>query len=416
MKLSRTRAAWSRPVRPGLAGLGALAMLAACGDARDPQDRSEDPPAPVPADAGDARSAPAALRAIVTRNLGPLADGMTQVAVEVRGPGDEAPTTILAALPDRIRRMTPDGVTAVATPDGCFAWAAGSPARPADPTTTAELTAWRTALDLLTLAPFRRAVSAQRVAPDTLEVEIDGFALTLRYRSPDDTVLAVAGRDVEVRILAHHDSGAARVPTRIDSPQLGDRSIRFLGTGIGFDPAAFDVPTADPDTPRAEILLGGSSSPKGPRLETLSNVSWWMIEDPGTWAERLACIRTAGRRLGTAGYGNGGDPILVEEDEESWLVVPFRPARANPDPVLPENGERVLDRAGVKVLILEPDPAPSAERVTKAFDALAAHADAHGLGTPQWTAASWNLIGRDPATDPGCLDRAPLRVMLGFGR
>lgn len=341
---------------------------------------------------------------------------MAQVAVEVRTPGDEAPTTLLAAVPERIRRMTPDGLTAIRTPEGAFVWRTGGAAQAADEATTAELDAWLTALDLLTLGPFRTAVSVRRSAPDTLEVEVDGEPHAIRYRTDDDTILEVRGRGSRIQILDRHDSGAARIPTRIDGAPLGERTLRFLGTGVGFDPGAFEAPTPTEQPARAEIVLGGSSSPSGPRAESMPAVSWWMVEDPGAWDARLACIRAAGRRLGAAGYGNGGDPMLVEQEGAQWLVVPFRPARSDPDPVVPGAGEKVLDRTAEAVLVIDPPPGTSATRVANARRDLLEHARENGLAEPRWTGVSWNLIGRDPANDPACLDRAPLRVMLGLGR
>lgn len=390
--------------------------LGGCGEAGGPDSRSETAPRSSDTPGDDPRPAPAALRALLARNLGPLADAMAQVAVEVRAPGDEAPTTLLAAVPERIRRMTPDGRTAIRTPDGALVWQTGGAARPADDVTTAELDAWLTALDLVTLGPFRRAVSVRRSAPDTLEVEVDGEPHAIRYRADDDTILEVRGRGSRIQILERHDSGAARIPTRIAGTPLGERTLRFLGTGVGFDPGAFEAPTRTGEPARAEIVLGGTSSPHGPRAESMAAVSWWMVEDPGSWDARLECIRSAGRRLGAAGYGNGGDPMLVDEDGAQWLVVPFRPARSDPDPVVPEAGEKILERAAEAVLVVDPPPGPTATRVANARRELLAHAQDSGIAEPRWTAVSWNLIGRDPANDPGCLDRAPLRVMLGLGR
>jgi hypothetical protein len=393
-----------------------LAALAGCGEAGDSGGASPKD-GPLHAEAQeDERSAPAALRALVARNLGPLAEAMTQIAVEVRAPGDDAPTTLLAAVPDRIRRMTPDGRTAIWTPDGAWVWSTGAAAEPADETTRAELAAWLTALDLMTLAPFRRAVSVRRSSPDTLEVELDGEARSLRYRASDDTILELRRGDLSIRILEHHDSGAARIPTRIASEALGERTLRFLGTGVGFDPTAFEPPSATKPPSRSEIVVGGPSSASGPRAEVLPAVSWWVVEDPGSWTERLARIRSAGRMLGAAGYGNGGDPMLVREDGAAWLVVPFRSASASPKPVVPGTGEKIIDRTGERILVVEPEPGPAAARVEGGNVKLEAHASELGLGAPRWTAVSWNLIDRDPANDPGCLDRAPLRVMHGLGR
>jgi hypothetical protein len=402
---------FARPSR-----LCVLALLASCGDAGNPEPPGQTSPDATSPASADERPAPTALRALVARNLGPLAEAMTQVAVEVRSEGDETPTTLLAALPDRIRRMTPDGRTAVRSPGGSFVWAAGTAAEPADAATASELEAWLTALDLLTLAPFRRAVSVRRTAPDTLEIEVGGESHAVRYRASDDTVLEVEGRGLVVRILEHHDSGTARIPTRIDSPTLGERSLRFLGTGVGFDPAAFDRPEAVGSESRAEIVIGGAANPTAPRSETLQNVSWWMVEDPRTWNERLAWIRATGRKLGAAGYGNGGDPMLVLEADKSWWAIPFRPAREEPDPVLPDAGERVRDMSGERVLVIEPEPGRGSNRVDAALEALTRHGEASGSARPAWIAVSWNLIGRDPAVDPDCLDRAPLRVMHGLGR
>lgn len=393
-----------------------LTILAGCGGADlagggDPQD------GPTPAQDGhDARPAPTALRALVARNLGPLAEEMTQVALEVRTPGDESPTTLLAAVPDRIRRMTPDGRTAISTPDGAWVWSTGAAAESADEITRRELATWLTALDLLTLAPFRRAVSVRRSSPDTLEIELDGEVHSVRYRASDDTILELRRGELAIRVLEHHDSGAARIPTRIECAALGERTLRFLGTGVGFDPTAFEAPSTTTTPPRAEIVVGGPSSSTGPRVEVLPAVSWWMVEDPGSWTERLARIRSAGRMLGGAGYGNGGDPMLVQEDGAAWLVVPFRRASAEPKPVVPGAGEKVVDRTGERVVVVEPEAGPAAARVERGQSELGAHAREHGLGTPRWTAVSWNLIDRDPADDPGCLDRAPLRVMHGLGR
>jgi hypothetical protein len=121
--------------------------------------------------------------------------------------------------------------------------------------------------------------------------------------------------------------------------------------------------------------------------------------------------RDAGQRLGPAGYGAGGDPMLARHDDADWFVVPFRPTSGDADPVAARAGERLTDQPDHRELSYQVPFGPWAKRLEQGRARL----DAALAANPDWTAASplfvnVNLGNVDPVGSPGDLDQAWLTL------
>lgn len=361
----------------------------------------------------DDRPPEVAVNALVERAHGARRGTFGSILLEVRRTPDGPATTIAAELPERIRISEPDGHTAVLDGAEAWSWDGDEPPGDASEDDVGRLSRWLTALDLICFQPLERAGSFERLAPDRIACIAGGERFELEYDAASDAPRALSGPMGAVRFVELYDSGRTLIPIEVDVEGLGRWHLRFRDTGVEFESATF--------RPRGSIqqdtfVLGGPDLRSAPRIEATPEVWWLMAPDPGDWAGRMEIYSSAGPRLGSLGYGNGGDPMLVEDGDGRWFVIPYRPVRADAEPVEPGANERVVSVPAGRAVVADADPAEFASRVAATRARVRDFLDARDLEPAGAPRVAVNLIHRDPAGDPTTLDDAPLRVIWPIER
>lgn len=385
--------------RAPIAAAAAALAFAGCG---------EDPPAvQAPGTAApETRSEEQIVDAILARSHGPRRGTFDRAIVELREQADGPATTVSFALPDRARIVTADGrwtssVAGVVTSDA-----------PVGDAESAWVATLLRALDAITLQPLERRALVTRVDDDELAITTrDGASWSLEYDHSLDAARSLRGPSIAVRFLEHHDSGRTRVPLAVDVEGLGVRRLSFVDTGVEFDARVFAAPGPATDGART-IVVGGPARGARPRLATLDDVRWLMMPDPGDWPGRMALFRAAGERLAPLGYGNGGDPMLVEDDDGRWFVVPFVALDAKPGAIEPRAGEREVVVPRHDAILADAAPGEWQTRIAAATAAAEAFAGEHRRRASGPVRIAMNLLSADPAAEPGSVDSLPLRVVL----
>jgi hypothetical protein len=383
----------------GAAAVGIL-LTASCGG-----EAGSSPPSSTPT---DGRAAHRVVAAILDRCHGKRRGTFAKSVVELRrSPADE-PRTLSLDLPERMLSGTSDGRQELVRPDGAWTWPVGEPASPLDDGAREELVRLRDLLGYVFLLPLERNRNAERVAGDRLRLRDGaGEEYLLAYDPDTDTPVALSGPAGEVRFVAHFDSGVTRIPTVVELGSVGRLHLRVLETGFVFEPSVFEVPDLRPD-PGTSIVLG-------PRIEsseviTVAPRSWLMFPDPGDWSSRMELCAAAGSRLAPKGFRNGGDPLLVKDEQGSWFVIQFLPARDDPDPVEPETGERLVELPECRLAIVRPEAGNWEERLASGRRALARLIEERGLRPSGPVRAAVNVYGKDPAARPDVLRTTPIAL------
>ena len=389
-----------------IAAIGALASLAACGGGDDGADGV---PAPQPQRAAE-RDPAATLAAILERCHGARRGDFDAVALELREAADGVATTVAARLPSQLRVTTADGQSLVIDGDQVLRRTDSGAVEPTDEATRTSMRQLAAAIGLLCLQPLERAEHVVRLAADRIGFEVDGAEHELVHHPSLDAPRELVGPNARVVFVEWYDSGTTLMPIVVDLAGLGRRHLRFLDVGVAFDDATFEL--GEPPKDGRRITLGGPAPSGTPRIESVDPVSWLMLRDPGDWPARYAAYRSAGQRLGPAGYGNGGDPLLVEDEAGSWFVVPFVTARDDPDEIALGADERIVERGAGQVVVIDATAGDFEQRVARAADSIRAFAAQQQLALRTAVQAAINLIGRDLDEDPSLVRDAPLRVAI----
>ncbi|MGE0142721.1 MAG: hypothetical protein AB7T19_05465 [Planctomycetota bacterium] len=397
-------------------GLGiASCALAGCdfetGNERSSEVEKRPEPAPSPAIEGTPIEVVAA---IVRRTHGPRAGGFDRVALELRESQAGPPVSIRASLPSLMKVTWPDGSWAIARDEEVRGGTSADDDRPADEALRATTLTLRSAIDSLCLGPLTRAASAERLDHDTLRiVERSGARHELDYDPSTAAVVALRSGSMELRILEDLDrAGIARVFVRVLWSELGERHVRFLDTGLAFANDSFASPKSPVQSRGPELVVGGPRPTLVPRLARTEAVRWLMHPDPGDWPGRMAIFHGVGARLGPLGYGNGGDPMLVQDANRAWFVIPFVAVEAEPRPVVIAESERLVECARERVATVDAEPGPWEERIQRSTAVLGAFLRERNLNAIGEARLAVNLVGSDPAGDPTSLARLPLRVVI----
>ncbi|MBI5851308.1 MAG: hypothetical protein HZB39_09820 [Planctomycetes bacterium] len=389
--------------RAPIAAAAAWFAFVGCGEDAAP---SAPPSGPPIATAPETRSEEQIVDAILTRSHGPRRGTFDRAIVELREQTDGPATTVSFALPDRARIVTADGhwtssVSGVVTSDG-----------PVSDAESARVAILLRALDAITLQPLERRAVVTRVDDDELTITTrDGASWSLEYDRALDAARSLRGSSIAVRFLEHHDSGRTRVPIAVDVEGLGVRRLSFVDTGVEFDARVFAAPGSAAGGART-IVVGGPSRVARPRLTTLDDVRWLMMPDPGDWPGRMELFRTAGARLAPLGYGNGGDPMLVRDDDGTWFVVPFVALVAKPGAIEAKAGEREVAVPRHDAILADAAPGDWQARIAAATAAAEAFAVEHRRRASGPVRITMNLLSADPAAEPLNVDSLPLRVVL----
>ncbi|MBK8978933.1 MAG: hypothetical protein IPM29_23785 [Planctomycetes bacterium] len=354
--------------------------------------------------ADDGRDPEAIVTAILDRCHGARRGTFASLAVELRDAPDGPPTLVHAALPERIRVQSPTDTIAARNGEQGWLWPGGPPARPLTDGERDDLAALATLLGAVALLPLEQHTAVERTAPDRLALRTaDGAVHTLAWDPARDAPLRLSSPAGEVVFLEFYDSGRTLVPTHVTLGPRGECWLRFLGTGVTHLPELFDAPPGT-GSDGERVTFGPDLGQGAVREVDVRPVRWLWMPDPGDWKRRMELFRSAGRRLFPAGYGNGGDPMLIEDDAGAWFVVPFRPRLPDPEPVRPADGERLTELDAHRALQLVAESgADWAARIAKARAALDAALAQRGLRADGALCVGVNLVNRDPATDPGTL-------------
>ena len=372
-------------------------------------DRSQE----SPVEAGtDTRDASVVVDAILDRTQGARRGTFGRATLELREVRDGPATVVSFDLPDRMRVVDANGSWTLRVGDEVTTGTADEPSHAADDAHRATTATLCAAIATICLRPLERCARAERIDGDTLAITTrDGESFELDYDPALDATRRLRGPGVDVTIVEDLDRGGrARIPVLVDIAGVGRRYLRFVDTGIEFEERVFQSP--DLGRPTApEIVVGGPARDLRARIQRLDPVRWLMMPDPGDWAGRLELFHTAGGRLGPRGYGNGGDPFLVEDDAGAWFVVPFVPLRADAEDVPLDSEERITAATATRAVVADAPDGDWAERRREAQTAIDAFVADRKLTIGGPLRLAFNLIGRDPATDPACLQDLPLRLV-----
>ncbi len=360
----------------------------------------------------DTRDPAAVLDAIVARCHGARRGSFGRAIVELRETADGPATTVSYALPDRLRIVDPDGRWVLALGADFAGGAANAAGQPLDEERRRTVVRLQCALAAIGYQPLEHPARVERRGPGELAVtDRDGATWTFEFDPATEVPRALRGPEVSIRFVEHHDSGRTRIPLVVDIDGLGRRYLRFLDTGIEFDARAFTPPQPSNDQVQAIVVGGNGRTPRA-RIESLDEVRWLSIPDPGDWPARMTLFGAAGARLAPLGYGNGGDPMLVTDAEGAWFVVPFVAMRSDAEPVVLAEGERVATVPAHRAAAIDAGPGDWDERIAMGRAALERLLAERGQQAAGPLRVGLNLVGADPAADPAVLRELPMRLIL----
>ena len=288
-------------------------------------------------------SAPARIEAVLARCHGVLRGTMDRVLLELRAAEDGPATSVLLLWPARMRVRDPDGKLAFLAPD-----------QPAP----AELARLRDLLGMLLLQPLVAAERSEAVDGGRVRITAGGavYELTL---DRDARPTALRGPAGEVQFLEHIETGITVLPRRVRLGPLGERTVRFLGTGVTALDEAFTARTAREPADVVRVTSDPDDG-RGPRAATLLALEarqWLVRADPTDWRKRAEVLDDAGRMLHERGQRPHGLPAYWSVGGKPSLAIPFR-ARA--EKAFVPGTETVLAMPAHRAAVIVTPPLPFA--------------------------------------------------------
>ena len=382
----------------------------------------EEPPAPPATPAAEF------LDAVADTCLGRFRGKFHGLALEFRT-GRTAPSATVALIDrpvdGRMHISRADGSSAILNGDASCTWRDPADVEPVTGSDRAALAALRDEVCAVVLHPL------DRVQPDTA-AWADGDTIRFETAEGDAWLLDVDVEKTLPRSLRRQDESlrvdylelSRRPPAlpRVVEIQSfeGPRHLKILGDQLRIEESNFAPPsTGGPEPAESspeKLEISPGPRPRAPVFQKQRDVSWLCVRDPGTWAERVAACRRLGSKLGQAGQKNGGDPLLFEDDEGDWLVIPFVPVGSEDDGYRVGDGERVIrpiDGTEAIAVVLAPEADEIEARIAAGRAMLEAHLAAHGRrpGGPLRTVV--NLMFEDRLTEGSPRERTvDLRLEL----
>lgn len=341
------------------------AVFAACGDQ-----------APQPRHVDTSRIADDALVAAVLDECHkPLRGRMDRVAAEVLLPGSQV-VRLWAQLPGSLRAidgearfLAKDGQVyrldgAGGDPDG----RAGQIATAATPAETVRVEALLALLDAASLGPLHRATGCRRLGNHEWEI-VQPAGPPFRLRLHAETLLPASlhGPGGEVILDEHLRSPVTWMVKTATSPVLGRCAIVFEQPDITWTSDFFALPEAKAASgrPRIPFVAEGGVEPRSstPFRAERAAVDQVLLDDPGTWPERVAAAAPVYEELARQKQKIAGFPILFAEGSRRILAVPFRPRDPTVRLVQPP-GWRIANLEAGSLLVVYPADGDLAARCT----------------------------------------------------
>ncbi len=255
---------------------------------------------------------------ILQAALGDKRARFEQLAIELRTSTDGAPTTVMTDREGRVRVSDPGRGTHVVDGDRAFAVVDAKSSRPLEPAERDAVLRMRAIAHAAYFAPLRHATSVERIDAKSIRLDDDW---TLQHDADTPVELASTAHG-KVRWLELGRPPALRLPRRIAIDGIGERHVRVLGDKVKFEPAMFERPE-DRKKQRPDLVIGGPEFPTKPVFRKIEECHWLCVADPGTWPARIAAIRQHGTLLHKGKQRSAGPPFLFEENDASFLVIPF---------------------------------------------------------------------------------------------
>lgn len=275
----------------------------------------------------------AVIDGVVARSIGTFESDLRNVVLNVRAEPDDAPMAVWLADDGRMRLDRPGIGSETLTADSGFAWSGKTDSRTLTAERRKELEALRANCRAVLCLPLLGASNAERTGRDSLQFatadETAGEQLWTLRHDEDGNLLSLAAPSAgRVDFIEFKPPPGMSLAQVVDLSGLaaefcGQRLFELSSAASFFDASTFLPPDRregialppDVDVQPADL-------PHDPRFETAEARRWLVLDDPGSWQQRVALCYAEGERLGEHDQAGFGDPMLIQPDR---LAIPFLP-------------------------------------------------------------------------------------------
>ena len=325
-------------------------------------------PTPLP---GDPQ---AAVQALVKTSHGILAGEQRMASALLhlrRSKDDDLPEQVILWTQNRMRLVRRNRQIDIRLPQG--AWRV-TPHTSAIEHTGQKLQNLDKLQDLLRsalLKPLYQASDVKQTAPTVYDLSnANGVSWKLEVRSfkplQGDAVFLpwkLTGPSGQIIWHDYLHTGITHLPRRVTLGALGERFVSLEASQLTLDENWFTDPL-NPSyvTPGTDELVLHNESLSLDRTADKPRIGYTrasrsvVLEDPGTWEERVTLTNQEARRLYKQGQEGDDLDFLFESEGVSYYAIPFIIRDGNGKPFVPEQNQRVLRIPRQRVVILRTKP------------------------------------------------------------
>jgi hypothetical protein len=216
---------------------------------------------------------------------------------------------------------------------------------------------WRGFLRAVCLEPLAACAKATRQGPTVLALQLEGGETWRLHYDPERMLpVSLIGPTCEVAFLSFTTTGTTNMPRRVRSTELGEREVRFENVDMSFDDLVFQdfgtrVGALRKKAP--DRVIGREAKPKKPTLQQVRSDLLLVVDDPGTWPERIKLVVKEMEGLRKLGQASAGLPLFFTEKGSARIGIPFLPdAESGSPPFADKGGQRVVRRTTHTVVAL----------------------------------------------------------------